>query len=52
MVVSSGVDEVTGDLEAGVPGIDDDGSARHDVIVELAPSRNWRADGVDVRCLL
>ena len=43
---------VTGFLEAGLPGMDDDGAARHDIIVELAPAGDCRADGVDVRSLL
>ena len=52
MDVGSGMDDVTGFLEAGFPGIDDDGAARHDVIAERAPGGNWRANGVDVRTLL
>tara|TARA_B100000676_G_scaffold297720_1_gene339731 strand:+ start:300 stop:563 length:264 start_codon:yes stop_codon:yes gene_type:complete len=52
MDVGSGLDDVTGFLEAGVPPIDDGGAARHDIIVELAPGCDCRADGVDLRSLL
>ena len=40
MDVGSGLDDVTGFIEAGFSGIDDDGEARNGVIVELAPGGN------------